>query len=222
MSNVVYVICGVIVIVIVTLYNSCYSQEHFSGQLRVADELDHKRAMKYALKKMCEENGYVWKEFPGSEFVYDCKHTKSTCLSESVYPTQPNHVPQYYEWRSAVTEDYKSVASLESTSGLLSGMMNQSTDYKRQDDIQSNDGICILGAEPFRKFCEDEKLSYNTDTGRCVTTKEYCLPKLMAFCKNDCFETPTRLVLSKVFGTTLGRTLGSSSLIDTAIMAACE
>jgi hypothetical protein len=197
--------------------------EQYVGNLRVADELDNKRAVKEALKKLCTEQGYEWKELPGGEFVYDCKHTQKTCLNESVYPTPSgeNVVPRYYEWRDRDNEDTKEVVQLESTSPLLSFQMGDSSDYRRGEDIRSTEGICVMGNEPFRKFCEDENLRYDSSTGKCYTTLPYCTPKLLAFCNGDCFEPPAGMILSKVFGTTLGRSLGLG-FGDGMVMSGCS
>lgn len=188
----------IFLIIVFLIYQKIYiSKENYVGNLRVANEIDHKRAVKYAVKKLCEKNGYVWKDGIG-EFDYDCKHTKKSCENESVYPTPKNGNPKYYEWR---------------------------------DD--SDGGKCILGNESFRTFCEtgeispkdDEtqkisKLRYDKSDGKCYTTRPYCNDRLLAFCNNDCFETPTSKVLTKVFGTTIGRSIGLASP-DAMAIATC-
>jgi hypothetical protein len=211
----------VVVVLCMLLVLSKKHVEHYVGNLRVADDLDNKRAVKQALKKICNEKGYTWRELPGGEFVYDCKHTKETCLNESVYPTPDDVVPRYYEWRDKDSEDAKEAAQLESTTPLLSAQMGASSDYRRGEDVRATEGVCVMGNEGFRKFCENEKLRYDSSTGKCFTTLEYCRPKLLAFCNGDCFEPPSGMILSKIFGTTLGRSLGQASWIDQTVMAAC-
>lgn len=182
------------------------NKETFIGTKRIATDLDHKRAVKYAMQKMCEKGGYAWIQ-GGDEFTYDCKHKKETCLRESVYPTQKDAVPQYYEWRDSNSSEAKE-AGLSGeeygTGRTISGS------FADQDTINSEKvgGICIIGNEPFRDFCEGELLRYDTSDGKCYTTKEYCGPRLLAFCNGDCFETPGTKVISSVFGTNIGRLAG--------------
>ena len=206
-----------IVVIVLFIYTNYSKREDLT--LRVATETDRLRAQKYALKKMCEKNGYVWKQFD-NEFMYDCKYTRDTCKGESVYPTPDTEgaVPRYYEWRDNKSPDYKEAVRLESTGPLLSAIMGKSDDVKSQ---MADDGMCIMGSESFRKWCEDEKLRYDPTSGNCYTTKEYCIPKLLAFCDGDCFEPPGGMILSKVFGTTIGRALGSVTG-DLLTVGACE
>jgi hypothetical protein len=78
--------------------NSSIQKENYVGNLRVANEIDHKRAVKYAIKKLCEKNYYIWREGRG-EFDYECTHTKESCEKDSIYPTPKYGNPKYYEWR---------------------------------------------------------------------------------------------------------------------------
>lgn len=207
----------IIIITIILIGINYKKKEHL---LNVATETDELRAQKYALQKMCEENGYTWKQYE-NEFAYDCKHTKKTCLNDSVYPTPntPNAIPKYYEWRDSQSPDYKEVIRLESSSGILSSKVGASDDI--QKGIGSDDGMCIIGLEDYRKWCEDEKFRYDSTNGQCYTTKPYCQKKLLGFCNNDCFEPPVGMVLSKVFGNTIGRSLGVLSYVDAAIIGGC-
>lgn len=217
MNNYFLLIVFLILVMFVILYKKSSKQENLN--LRVATEVDRLRAQKYALQKMCEKNGHTWKQYD-DEFMYDCKYNKSTCLGESVYPTPDveGAVPKYYEWRDSQSADYKEAVRLGSTGALLSATMGVSDDIKSQ---MGGDGMCIIGSEAFRKWCEDEKLRYDPNDGNCYTTKEYCLPKLLAFCNGDCFEPPGGMILSKVFGTTIGRALGAVTG-DAITMGACE
>lgn len=193
--------------------------ETFIGTKRIATDLDHKRAVKYAMQKMCEKGGYAWIQ-GADEFTYDCKHTQQTCMRESVYPTQKDAVPQYYEWRDRNSPEAKE-AGLSGeeygTGRTISGS------FADQDIINSEQvgGVCIIGNEPFRDFCEGELLRYDTSDGKCYTTKEYCNPRLLAFCNGDCFETPTTKIVSSVFGTNIGRLLGSVTADALITKAVC-
>jgi hypothetical protein len=82
-------------------------------------------------------------------------------------------------------------------------------------------GLCIIGNETFRDFCEGELLRYDTSDGKCYTTKEYCNPRLLAFCNGDCFETPSSKVVSSVFGTNIGRLATAMSIDALITKAAC-
>jgi len=213
-----WIILSIVVLFFMLIFNGKSKKEHMS--VRIATKTDKLKAQKYALKKLCEEKNYVWKQFD-NEFMYDCKHTKGTCLAESVYPTPEteNAVPRYYEWRDTNSSDYKEAVRLESSSAILSSLAGVTED--RSSLMGGEDGMCIMGSEGFRKFCEDEKLRYDDTDGNCYTTRQYCQPKLLAFCNNDCFEPPMGMVLSKVFGTTIGRALGATSVLDAALIGAC-
>lgn len=195
-------------------------RENYVGNKRVINELDQKRAVKYGLEMMCKNKGYRWVQ-GADEFVYDCKHTKDTCLNESIYPTPdvPYAIPQYYEWRNSSDPEFFETGEgvVEFGTGrLLSAAVKQSSDFNRKEDVTSDDGVCIMGNETFRKFCEKENLRYDKSTGKCYTTKPYCNKRLLAFCDDDCFEPPVAMVLGKVFGTILGRSVGTV-LPDAAI-----
>jgi hypothetical protein len=182
------------------------NKEQYVGNLRVANEIDKKRAIKFAAKTLCEKKGYKWSQ-GGDEFIYDCKHTKDTCRNESVYPTPESGYPRYYEWRDQSDPEFNET---------LTGIISQNSTTKRDDE-----GVCILGNETFRNFCEKEELRYDANNGKCYTTKQYCNDKQLAFCDGDCFETPTSKIAGAVFGTTIGRALGRASLIDNIVIAAC-
>jgi hypothetical protein len=134
--------------------------EHFK---RIATKTDELKAQKYALKKICEKNNYIWKEFPDDEFAYDCLHSETSCLKESVYPTiikktsaslpiqpttpipiesTPSPIqiispppPQYYEWRKRNTDDYNEAVRLNSTTSILSSQFESSNN--RTSEINS-------------------------------------------------------------------------------------
>lgn len=205
----------IIIVLIIGISYKYKKKEHLS--LTVATETDQLRAQKYALKKMCEENGYSWKQFD-DEFSYDCKHTEKSCLGDSVYPTKPDETPRYYEWRDRESPEYKEVVRLGSSSSILSSQIEASGDI--QTGIGGDNGMCIMGLEDYRKWCEDQEFRYDTTNGQCYTTKPYCQKKLLGFCNNDCFEPPNGLILSKIFGNTIGRSLGAA-LGDTAVVLGC-
>lgn len=177
--------------------------EHYYGQKRVATPDDEKRAIKYALKDLCENTGHIWSEGE-TEFSYGCIHSQKTCLDNSKYPTRKGDIPAYYEWRNAGSDDWNEVTSF-------------SGDY-------SNDagGVCILGNETFRELCEKDKLRYDSSNGKCFTTKEYCNSRLLAFCDNDCFEDPISLIGKNIVGTTIARTIGGTNLLTGVIHLACN
>lgn len=230
MNNLLLIIIIIITIILISV--NYKKKEHL---LTVATENDELRAQKHALKKMCEENGYTWTQYE-NEFAYDCKHTKETCLGDSVYPTKSDDIPKYYEWRDSQSPDYKEVIRLESSSGILSSKVGASGDL--QSGIGSGNGMCIMGLEAFRKWCEDEKMRYDPTNGQCYTTKPYCQKKLLGFCNGDCFEPPGGMILSKIFGKTLGQSISfgvgaglmstgvpalmALGAIDSAIIAGCN
>lgn len=194
--------------------------------LTVATELDHKRALKYALKKKCETSGYQWVEL-GDEFSYDCKHTKQTCLKDSVYPTPEDKFPQYYEWREPNSKDAQLMAERRSMSQDLREQksLSQNIDHSSinlsKDQINTQySGVCIVGNEPFRKLCEDEKLQYDPSTGKCKTTETYCLKKGLPFCDGDCYNPPTSFLMEQILGTTLGRALSTGT--NSVAMGICK
>lgn len=203
------------------------SRETYVGNLKVATDLDKKRAAKYALKEMCQTKGYIWVQ-GGDEFVYDCKHSQQTCERDSIYPTPDTEdaIPQYYEWRDVNSEEAKEAAKLGeqfSTARLLSSSMGQSADISNSEDILNKDigGMCILGNEAMRKMCEKEGLRYDKSNGKCFTTKEYCYPKALAFCNGDCFQPPASYLSEQVLGKTLGRSLGQLSWVDQLVKFTC-
>lgn len=214
----VWIILSIISLLFMLVFKGESKREHMS--VRIGTKTDYLKAQKYALQKLCEEKKYTWKQFD-NEFMYDCKHTKETCLAESVYPTPKTDkaVPKYYEWRDVNSSDYKEAVRLESSSKILSASAGVTED--RTSQMGGGDGMCIMGSEGFREFCENENLRYDNTDGNCYTTKQYCQPKLLAFCDNDCFEPPSGMILSKVFGTTVGRGLGAATGIDQIVMAAC-
>ena len=188
--------------------------EGYVGNLKVETELDRKRALKYALKKTCEKRGYRWIE-GGDEFTYDCKHTKETCKRDSVYPTKKDEIPQYYEWRDVNSKDAKDVASktvnlIDNKPQSTSKTLGQSSLSESEYDINNEDagGICIIGNERFRSFCEDNDLTYNPDDGSCVTNRKYCNNRCLPFCNGDCYLPPDTWTFEQVFGTTLSRSFG--------------
>lgn len=206
----------IILVFVIYLYRNRNKYENMSNA-RVATELDDKRATKHALKNFCLNKGYKWNEYD-DEFMYDCVYTKEKCLKESIYPTNDNQPLMYFEWRESNTEDAKSIQ--KSSIQLLSS--NAGNNSRNNVTGKIDGGVCIAGTEEFRKFCQSEKLRYDPSTGKCLTTKQYCLPKLMAYCNEDCFEPPGAMVLSKVVGTTIGRALGTIMPADLITRLACN
>ena len=222
---IIVVITIVIIIVVLNYMKNKRTIETYVGNLKVATDLDKKRASKYALQQMCQKNGYVWVQ-GGDEFIYDCKHSKTTCERDSIYPTKDDAIPQYYEWRDADSEEGQEAAKLGqefSTGRLLSSYMRQSANISNASDILNKDigGICILGNEPMRSMCESEKLRYDKTTGKCFTTKEYCYSKLLAYCNGDCFEPPYTYITVKVLGKTVGKAVGQASWMYQLIKYTC-
>jgi hypothetical protein len=198
--------------------------ETYVGNLKVATDLDKKRAAKYAMEQMCKKKGYIWVQ-GGNEFVYDCKHSKQTCERDSIYPTPDSEdaIPQYYEWRDVNSPEAQEAAKLAeefSTGRMLSSQMGQSSDITDRDYVLNKDigGLCILGNEAMRKMCENEGLRYDKSNGKCFTTMEYCYPKQLAFCDGDCFQPPVSYLSQQVFGKTLGRSLARGVGIDSIEM----
>lgn len=199
------------------------NKEHYMN-LRVANELDHKRATKYAIKKMCESKGYSWVEL-GDEFTYDCKHTEETCKKSSVYPTKKDESPAYYEWRDKDSKDAKTSAEndINLTSNQqqsLSKQMGQSSVSQSQEDIK-RDGICIIGNEYFRETCEKEGLDYDITDGSCKVNRKYCYSKCLAYCNGDCFQPPDSWTYEFLLGATAGRALTCASATRALTEAAC-
>lgn len=220
------IILILLILTILIIQKKYSKKENYVGNLRVATEIDHKRALKQGLEMMCKNRGYTWVQ-GGDEFVYDCKHTKQTCEKESIYPTPdiPDVIPKYYEWREKGNEEFYETGEglVEFGTGrLLSATLGESSDYSRKEDVTQSEGVCIIGNEYFRKFCEKEELRYDKTNGECYTTQPYCNKRLLAFCDGDCFETPTSKVISTVFGTTVGRTLGVASSDYLITQAACS
>jgi hypothetical protein len=167
-------------------------KELYTGTLRVATDLDFKRAYKFALQQTCIENGNTWVQ-GGDEFNYDCKYNKESCLKNSVYPTLVGDNPSYYEWRKN--------GSTDAINANLNSLQDNTI------NINDNGGICIIGNETYRDFCEKNKLTYNPEDGSCVTNKDYCLTKVLPFCNGDCYVPPNTWLTQNLFGTTLGRAL---------------
>lgn len=190
---VILLILLLLILLVFFLLKKKKEKETYVGNLRVITPLDKKRALKYALKQICEEKGYKWYDDASNEFIYDCRHTKETCENESIYPTPEDQIPQYYEWRDSDSPDGETI------------------EKRIPPTVQKPDGYCIMGNEEFRKLCLKEDLVYNTSNGECKTTKPYCNSKLLAFCDNDCYEPPNTMVLSKLFGNTLSRTLTATT-----------
>lgn len=197
------------------------TKEHLSTQ--VANETDIKRATKFALRKRCESKGYKWYQ-GADEFVYDCKHTKETCLRDSVY--NPDEEPYLYlEWRPTGSEDAKAAGfnGVTAERKILSNLLGQSSNITSEDEINNPEfeGVCISGNVQFRKFCENEGLKYDPSTGKCTVTKEYCNSKGLEYCNEDCFEDPGTWLLSSLLGDTVGRSLGYLTGTKYLTKAAC-
>ncbi len=193
--------------------------------LRVANEIDHKRATKYALKKICESKGYSWIE-QGDEFTYDCKHTEQTCKQSSVYPTKPDEAPSYYEWRDKDSKDAQTAAENaiqlkdKSQQDSLSKQVGESSGSQSKFDITRN-GICIIGNEYFREMCEKEGLDYDIKDGSCKVNRKYCYSKCLAYCNGDCFQPPDSVVWEALLGSTAGRAYACLSGTRALTEAAC-
>lgn len=202
-------------------------RETYVGNLKVATDYDIKKAAKFAIEQTCKKKGYIWVQ-GGQEFVYDCKHSQQTCERDSIYPTPDTEdaIPRYYEWRDINSPEAQEAAKLAEEFGtgrMLSSQLGDSTDITDRDYVLDRDigGLCILGNEAMRKTCENEGLRYDKSNGKCFTTKEYCYPKLLAFCNGDCFQPPASYVSEQVFGKTLGRSLGQAGWIDHLIKYTC-
>jgi hypothetical protein len=205
-----------LVIIVFLFFRYISPKEHFTNK-RVATDLDKKRAVKYALQRTCINNGYTWTQY-GNEFAYDCKHTKITCERDSVYPTTKENLGQYFEWREPNTDGAKLVAArtiasknFEPHTLMLSAKSGQS-DYKATESDISSQGVCILGNEYMREFCESNQLKYDISTGKCRTTQAYCSTKCLAFCKGDCFQSDTDKALNFVLGNTIARSMSCGML----------
>ena len=193
---------------IVYIISNLTKKENYT--MRVATEIDDRRAVKYAIQKMCKENGYAW--FQGAdEFVFDCKHNKETCLRDSVYPTEKEEIARYYEWREYGSEDaklagYQGVNSNNDLTQMLSASLELSSNVVKEIDIDNKEigGVCIEGDETFRSFCEENKFTYDKETGKCLTNANYCMSKTLNFCNGDCYDDPITFGSKALFGETLG------------------
>jgi hypothetical protein len=211
-----FIFLTIIVLYIFFLYSkSNQIKETYTGTLRIANELDKKRAFKFALKSICQSKGYHWLEY-GDEFSYDCKHSKQTCESESVFPTKIGTSPKYYEWRDSNSKDAKEISNRLSLvkdyqPQTLAQQAGQSSFSEESVNNPETGGICIIGNEMFRSMCEDEKLTYNKNDGTCVTNKPYCMSKCLPYCEKDCYVDPLQWTWEAIVGTTLGRGTGCAA-----------
>jgi len=213
------------IIIIIFIISLVFRKHKEQFEQRVATELDNKRAVKYALEEMCKNRGYAWLQ-GADEFTFDCKHTKETCLRESTYPSTQQK--PYYEWREYGSDDankagYNGVRMDGDMTKLLSAQYGMSSNVADVQNTVNKEigGICIVGDENMRKFCEDEQLRYDQSTGKCYTTKEYCAKKTLPFCNGDCYEDPITFISKKVFGNTLGTALAAGNVAKLTAMAAC-
>lgn len=209
-----------IILITVILYNYYTIKETYVGNLKVATELDNRRALKYALEQTCKNKGHRWINL-GDEMEFDCKFTKDSCIKTSIYPTPDNKAPRYYEWRDSNSEDAKKVVKntlnsksknidvTDTSQDTLSKQIGLSSASQKKSDILDKDGLCIMGNEYFRQLCEDNQLTYNKDTGQCVTNEPYCLKRVLPFCDGDCFKPPGSWLSESILGTTLGRSLAA-------------
>ena len=195
-----YVILLIITILFLILNSDQTIKELYQGKLTVASPIDHKRAIKYAMKKMCEEGKYKWIEGQ-SEFSYDCIHTKDTCLKESKYPTNKNNDSIYLEWREKDNPD--AIYIKDKTGVSISNRFNQDS-FNTQT---KNEGVCILGNETYRQFCEKENLKYDKTTGKCSLTEAYCNKRCMAFCNGECKTNGKHLLFKNILGDTVSKAL---------------
>jgi hypothetical protein len=218
--NYLYFIILIILIILTFIFYKYYQVKETFGTLRVINEQDKNNAIKFALKTICKKNGHKWVSL-GGEFEFDCKFTKESCVKKSIYPTPKGEPPKYYEWRDSKSEDAKKVVEntlnsksknikvTDKSQETLSKKIGLSSASQKSSDILDEEGLCIVGNEYFRKFCEDNNLTYNKDTGQCVTNETYCLKRVLPFCGGDCFKPPGSWVSEAIFGTTLGRSLAA-------------
>jgi hypothetical protein len=130
---------------------------------------DFDKAHIYALQNMCTNRGYIWKYASGASgrqrgYVWDCLHTKETCIKESIkvlkHPdNDPNYetVDKYFEW----------------------------------DNVA---GACIMANPYIRHMCEGEnRFLYDargnvTGPNKCHITQDYCEKYGQdGFRDHDCF-----------------------------------
>jgi len=67
-------------------------------------------------------------------------------------------------------------------------------------------GKCIMGNEPYRKFCRDKGLRFNESTGTCQTTQAYCSNKQVSWRNGDCHVPGEQQAAEFIFGKTITRT----------------
>ena len=130
---------------------------------------DFDRAHIYALQNMCTNRGYIWKYSSGARgrtrgYVWDCLHTKETCIKESLkvlkHPdndTEYKTADKYFEW----------------------------------DDVA---GVCTYASPYIRNVCEGENNFWYDARGgvrgdfKCHIPPEYCTKYAQDGFKNhDCF-----------------------------------
>lgn len=176
------ILSSLIVFVIILLTMTSYSES-----FTIMNTEDQKNALKYANNKLCKEQGALFLD--NGNDGYECVHTEESCLKGSVYPTREGMAPSYYEWRKNGTADANNLG------------------VSAKNDRGVAGGVCIMGNEMYRSFCESNKLKYNPVDGTCKTTKQYCKDRLLYFKDGDCYQDPVSWTLTQGLGDTLGRPL---------------
>jgi hypothetical protein len=69
------------------------------------------------------------------------------------------------------------------------------------------DGKCMMGNEPYRKFCRDKGLRFNESIGRCQTTQAYCSNKQVSWKNGDCHVPGEQKAAEFIFGKTITRSV---------------
>jgi hypothetical protein len=144
---------------------------------------DFDKAHIYALQNMCTNRGYIWKYSSGARgktrgYVWDCLHTKETCIKESLKVLRhPENDPEY----------------------------KTSDKYYEWDDSA---GVCTYGNPYIRNMCEGENRFWYDARGavkgglKCHMTQDYCNKYAQDGFKNhDCFVYFGQMVAENAFNT---------------------
>jgi hypothetical protein len=81
-------------------------------------------------------------------------------------------------------------------------------------------GVCILANPNLRSICELNNLNYDTDTGLCKVTKDYCLKKGADWKDNDCHISKGQDIAELIFGSTIVR--GLKQALDPTQYESCK
>jgi hypothetical protein len=105
-----------------------------------------------------------------------------------------------YKDKSSCENSYKWPLEQEENEEIPSGSY---AEYK------SNllNGICILANPNLRSVCELHNLNYDTETGLCKVTRDYCLTKGAEWKDDDCHISTDQDIAEMIFGTTIIRGL---------------